>query len=139
MPVCARMAAMTAPVPGVALLTFVALCWPLALNIFLPAMPAIAESLLVPYASVQTAFSLSLFTLGIGQVVYGPLLDRFGRRPNLLGGLVLYIIGSGMAMLAASIEMLVAGRALQALAPAPPWSRRVPCCAICSRAVPPGR
>lgn len=105
---------MTRPQPGIALLTFVALCWPLALNIFVPAMPAIAESLVVPYASVQAAFSLSLFTLGIGQVVYGPLLDRFGRRPSLLGGLVIYIIGSAMAMLATGIDALVAGRALQA-------------------------
>lgn len=105
---------MTRPLPGVALLTLTALCWPLALNIFLPVMPAIAESLAVPYTSVQTAFSLSLLTLGIGQVVYGPLLDRYGRRPNLLGGLVLYIVGSGMAMLATGIDMLVAGRALQA-------------------------
>ncbi len=105
---------MTRPLPGFALLTLTALCWPLALNIFLPAMPAIAESLAVPYTSVQTAFSLSLLTLGIGQVVYGPLLDRYGRRPNLLGGLVLYIVGSGMAMLATGIDMLVAGRALQA-------------------------
>lgn len=98
---------------GLLLLTVITMSWPVAMNTFLPAMPAIATALAVPYDAVLQAFSLSLLTLGIGQIVYGPLLDRYGRRPNLLGGLLIFTLGSAIAFAATGIDMLMLGRALQ--------------------------
>jgi DHA1 family bicyclomycin/chloramphenicol resistance-like MFS transporter len=65
--------------------------------------------------SVQLTLSLFLAGFACGQIFYGPLSDRFGRRPVMLGGLMLYCLGSLGCILAASIEMLIAARFAQAL------------------------
>ena len=65
--------------------------------------------------------TLSVFLIGIagGQLLYGPLSDRFGRRPVLLAGLVLYVVASIACVAAPSIAALIAARFVQAPAPAP--------------------
>jgi len=86
----------------------------LAIDSMLPALPAIGESLGVDDANrrqwVVTAYLLGF---GVTQIIYGPLSDRFGRRPVLFTGVGLYVIFSLMAAFAWSFETLLAARVLQ--------------------------
>ena len=88
---------------------------PFALNLFLPSMPGVAVALAADYATVQLTLSLFLAGFAVAQLVYGPLSDRFGRRPVLLFGLVLYFAGSAVCLVAPTIEILVLGRVVQAI------------------------
>lgn len=88
---------------------------PLALNIFVPSMPGLVEVFETDYATVQLSLTLYLATVGVAQLAYGPISDRFGRRIPLIAGLVIYILASLACMMAWSIESLIVGRALQAI------------------------
>ena len=88
---------------------------PLALNIFMPSMPALPGVFQTDYGTVQLTLGLYLVGLATGQLAYGPLSDRFGRRPLLLGGLALFLVGSLAGYLATSIEMLIVARVVQAI------------------------
>jgi DHA1 family bicyclomycin/chloramphenicol resistance-like MFS transporter len=88
---------------------------PLALNIFMPSMPGLARYFEVDYGLVQLTLTFYLIGLGIAQLVYGPISDRYGRRPVLLWGLGIYCVGSIACALAPSILWLMLGRSLQAL------------------------
>jgi DHA1 family bicyclomycin/chloramphenicol resistance-like MFS transporter len=103
------------PTPPVALLTLIAMASPLALNLFVPAMPDAALTLGVDIATIQLSFTCYLLTLAIGQLITGPLADYFGRRPVLLAGLGLHTLGSLLAAQANGVELLILGRVLQAL------------------------
>src|SRR5215210_2143733 len=88
---------------------------PFSIDMYLPGFPAIAANL---HTSVDyVAYSLSSFFIGIcaGQLLCGPLLDRFGRKTPLCIGLVLYILASIGCSLSKSVEVLIAFRFLQAL------------------------
>jgi DHA1 family bicyclomycin/chloramphenicol resistance-like MFS transporter len=82
-------------------------------DLYLPALPAIRGAL--GATDAQTQLTLSAFAVGFGlaQLGYGPFSDRFGRRPVLLTGLALFMLGSIASMLATSIEALVAARFFQ--------------------------
>lgn len=88
---------------------------PLSTDLYLASLPGLASAFDVPVSTVQ--LTLSLFVIGFGgaQLVIGPLSDRFGRRPVLLGGLALYVAASALCGLSQSIGMLIAARFLQAL------------------------
>jgi len=88
---------------------------PFSIDMYLPAFPAIAESLHSTVAHVT--LSLSSFFIGIsaGQLLYGPLLDRFGRKKPLYIGLCAYLVASVGCALAASADALIVLRLLQAL------------------------
>jgi DHA1 family bicyclomycin/chloramphenicol resistance-like MFS transporter len=88
---------------------------PFSIDMYLPGFPAIAKDLNTTVSKV--ALSLSSFFIGIsaGQLLYGPLLDRFGRKKPLYFGLVIYIIASAGCALATSIDALIALRFIQAL------------------------
>lgn len=86
----------------------------LAIDLYLPAFPAVAESFAASEAQVRATLSVFVFGLAIGQLAYGPLLDRFGRRMPLLVGIALFVAGSVLAAVAPSIEMLLGARLLQA-------------------------
>ncbi len=88
---------------------------PLAIHLFLPLMPAIKTEFAVSSAGVQLAFSITLATMAAVTLFYGSLSDRYGRRPVLLAGLGLFLIGSAVSALAASMPVLVIGRLVQAL------------------------
>ena len=88
---------------------------PLAMQIFLPSLPAIQADLGVSAALAQMVFSLSMGAIAISMLIYGPLSDRFGRRPVLMVGLALFLAGSLVATLAANIGWLIVGRTLQAI------------------------
>ncbi|MDB5246699.1 MAG: Bcr/CflA family efflux transporter [Segetibacter sp.] len=88
---------------------------PFSIDMYLPGFPSIAADL---HTSVdQVAYSLSSFFIGIcvGQLICGPLLDRFGRKKPLCIGLILYIVASIGCAMSKSVEVLIAFRFLQAL------------------------
>jgi DHA1 family bicyclomycin/chloramphenicol resistance-like MFS transporter len=88
---------------------------PLALNILMPSMPGLPAVFGTDYATVQLTLSLYLIGLAGAQLIYGPLSDRYGRRPVLLAGLGVFLLGTLTGALAASISMVIAGRVLQAV------------------------
>lgn len=88
---------------------------PLTMDTYLPSMPDIARQLHATPAEVQFTISAYLVGFAIGQIVYGPVSDRYGRKPVLLGGLAIYAVASLACALAASIDLLIAARVFQAL------------------------
>src|SRR3954463_91642 len=89
---------------------------PLAMDMMLPALPNIASAFHLSDANrPQMVLSTFLIGFGVGQFVMGPLADRFGRRPVLLGGMAVYCIASLLAIAAPSFETLLLARALQGL------------------------
>ena len=88
---------------------------PLALNILIPAVPGLVRTLNTDAETVQLTVSLFLLGLAAAQLVLGPLSDRFGRRPVVIGGLTLMVVASAASIAAASIGALIAARVTQAL------------------------
>lgn len=103
-------------VPALWLLVALSSVGPLALNIFQPSIGAIAADFSVSTADVQWALTVYIAGLAFGQVIYGPLSDRFGRRPLIFTGLVLFVIANVWLALAPSFFAVLIGRALQAVA-----------------------
>ncbi len=83
---------------------------PLSMDMYLPSLPAIGRALQASTARAQFTISSYLFGFPAGQIVYGPIADRFGRRPVILAALVLYGIGSVFCAATQSIETLIAPR-----------------------------
>ncbi|MCP5371381.1 MAG: multidrug effflux MFS transporter [Hyphomicrobiales bacterium] len=98
-----------------ALLISVTAIGPMALNIYLPSMPGLQRVFDVDYAVVQLTLTLYLIGLAAAQLVYGPLSDRLGRRPVLLAGLSLSLVGTLSCLVAPSIAWLIVGRLVQAV------------------------
>ncbi|MCC6145309.1 MAG: Bcr/CflA family multidrug efflux MFS transporter [Candidatus Hydrogenedentes bacterium] len=88
---------------------------PLSIDMYLPAMPSLARDFAVPLATVEFSVSAFLIGMAIGQLVYGPVSDRFGRKPLLYIGLTLYAASSAACALAPGAEVLIAARVMQAL------------------------
>src|SRR5690606_39065178 len=85
----------------------------------LPALGDIGDAFAITNANDrQLVVVIYLFASGIAQLAYGPLMDRFGRRPVLLGALAGYLLGSLMCVLAGSFSFLLVARAFQGLATA---------------------
>ncbi|KAB7622753.1 multidrug effflux MFS transporter [Alkalilimnicola sp. S0819] len=93
---------------------------PLALDLYLPAMPAIGEALGVGADKVQLTLSVYVLGFALAQILVGPLSDRYGRKPVLVGGLLLFTGASVLATFAQSIETLLLARLLQAVGGAAP-------------------
>ena len=85
----------------------------LALSIIAPSLPGIGESFSVTPESAQRVLTVYLLMLGLGQLIFGPVSDRFGRRLTLLVGLGLYLVGSVLASFAPNLEFLVLARLIQ--------------------------
>lgn len=88
---------------------------PLSLNLYLPAIPAVQAHFAATVPEVQATVSLALLAFGLGLVLLGPLTDRYGRRPCLIGGLILFMAGSALAALTPSLQVLAFARVLQAI------------------------
>lgn len=86
-----------------------------SLQFFVPAMPDLVTIFKTTPATVQLTLTLFMLTYGLFQAVYGPLSDRFGRKPVLLVAIVIYVAGSFLGAAALSIEMVIAARVLQAV------------------------
>jgi DHA1 family bicyclomycin/chloramphenicol resistance-like MFS transporter len=105
-----------APGRGFALaLGLVAFVAPLAVHLFLPMIPAVKAALGLSEAVAQLNFSIALFAMALSTLAYGTLSDRWGRRPVLLSGLVLFLVGSAGSGLAQTGSALVLGRVVQAI------------------------
>lgn len=96
-------------------LVIISMIGPLSLNIVMPVLPTIQKAFGVSRESATAVLSLFLLGMAVAQLALGPLADRIGRRPVLLGGLTLYIVASFVATLSQSIEHLLIARVLQAL------------------------
>lgn len=106
------------PIKGgwlIALLAALAALGQFASSAYLPSMPAMGLELGASVSAVQFTMTAYLAAFAVMQLVYGPLSDRFGRRPIMLTGCVLFIAGSVLCMVAVSIEAVIAGRAVQAV------------------------
>jgi MFS transporter, DHA1 family, multidrug resistance protein len=97
-----------------ALLTALVALGPMSTDLYLPSLPGLLRHFDADIAEVQLTLSVFLVGLAVGQLVYGPLSDRFGRRPVLLAGLILYVVASAICALAPSVPTLIAARLLQA-------------------------
>ena len=104
--------------PGLAILVLAALLsiQPVTTDLYLPALPALTRSLDAPMAAAQLTLSGLLLAFGCSQMVWGPLSDRFGRRPILLAGLAIYAAASLGSALAPSMALLIAWRIAQGAA-----------------------
>jgi len=87
----------------------------LAMHILVPVLPLAAVGFGVSRSAIQQAITLYLFGIAAGQLVYGPVSDRFGRRPTLIAALALYIAASAIAGCAATIGALLIARVVQAI------------------------
>jgi DHA1 family bicyclomycin/chloramphenicol resistance-like MFS transporter len=87
----------------------------LSLNILVPAIPSMVAKFETDPANVQLTISLYLLGLAVAQLVFGPLSDRFGRRPVVLAGLALATVASTSAIFAAGIAGLITARVAQSL------------------------
>ena len=87
----------------------------LALAIITPSLPGIGESFSVTPESAQRVLTVYMVMVGLGQLIFGPVSDRFGRRLTLLAGLGLYLLGSVLASFAPNLEFLVLARFIQGL------------------------
>lgn len=111
-----RPSSVSKPGPLFALaLASISLIGPLAVHLFMPVIPAVRIALGLSEALAQLTFSIALFVMAFATLVYGSLSDRYGRRPVLLSGLCLFLIGSAASALANSVTTLVLGRFIQAV------------------------
>jgi DHA1 family bicyclomycin/chloramphenicol resistance-like MFS transporter len=92
-----------------------ALVTPLAVHLFFPVIPAVKIAFGLSDAYAYLTFSIALFGMAVATLFYGSLSDRYGRRPVLLAGLVLFLVGSIVSAFAQTPAMLVMGRLVQAI------------------------
>ena len=97
------------------ILGFLTAIGPLSIDMYLPAFPAIAKSLNTSVARVTLSLSSFFIGISVGQLFYGPLLERFGRKKPLYAGLCIYLLASVGCAMAASVDALIALRLFQAL------------------------
>ncbi|MFJ9605042.1 multidrug effflux MFS transporter [Kitasatospora sp. NPDC101176] len=89
---------------------------PLTTDLYLPGLPDIAQELAADPAAVQLTLTFSMFGVASGQLLFGPLSDRFGRRPPLLAGLALFTLASVVCAIAPSLTVLIVARFVQGAA-----------------------
>jgi DHA1 family bicyclomycin/chloramphenicol resistance-like MFS transporter len=97
------------------LLTLITFSGTFAMHIFVPALAVAGRDLGASIGGMQMTMSIYIFGLAVGQLAYGPLSDRFGRRPVLMGGLVLYALAGLAAIFVPDVHSLIIARLLQAL------------------------
>jgi MFS transporter, DHA1 family, multidrug resistance protein len=103
------------PVPPLWLLGLLTFSGPVGMHIFVPALPAAAKDLHATPVALEMTISLYILGLAVGQLLYGPVSDRFGRRPALLVGLSIFTVASIAGLFAPDIHTLVVARFFQAL------------------------
>ena len=102
-------------VPSLFILVLMISVGPFGDTLYTPSLPAIADDLNAYYSSVQLTMTFYLLGYAASQLVYGPLSDRFGRKPVMIGGAALFVIGSLICMLSFDVSLLIIGRFIQGL------------------------
>jgi DHA1 family bicyclomycin/chloramphenicol resistance-like MFS transporter len=97
-----------------ALLALLTAIGPLSVDLYLPSLPAISAALVASPAAVGLTISFYLIGFAAGQIAYGPLSDRHGRKPVMFAAMLIYCVATLVCALAPSIEALIAARAIQA-------------------------
>lgn len=100
--------------PHVGTLVLITALAAMQMNVLLPSLPAIGDEFQVDYAAAQLVVSGYLATTAIGQIVFGALSDRYGRRPVVLWGIFVFLAATLAGAVATSFEMLMVARVLQA-------------------------
>ena len=101
--------------PVILCLGVIAALAPLSIDMYLPTFPTIGKEFGANAAQIQLTLSGYMFGFTLGQLCYGPLSDRFGRRPVLLSGIALYIVMTVLCALSTNAEMLTFFRFFQAI------------------------
>jgi MFS transporter, DHA1 family, multidrug resistance protein len=101
--------------PLLAILACLAALGTFSTNILLASLPGIAASFSVPTTATGSMMSSFFATFAIGQLVVGPLADRYGRRPVVMVGLIVFVAGSVLCAAATTLPVIVAGRVVQAV------------------------
>ncbi|MCA8931571.1 MAG: multidrug effflux MFS transporter [Rhodospirillaceae bacterium] len=96
-------------------LTLLVAFGPLSTDLYLPALPTISTTFGVDSGSAQLTLSIFLLGFAAGMLAYGPLSDRFGRRPLIIGGIVVFVLATVGCALADSLESLIVWRFFQAI------------------------
>ncbi len=99
----------------IALLALLSAFVPLSTDMYLPALPTMSKNLQAPIEQINLTLTAFFVLFSVGMLVWGPLSDRYGRKPILLIGLSLYVIASGACSITDSVTALIVFRALQAL------------------------
>ncbi|MFD4676966.1 multidrug effflux MFS transporter [Lentzea sp. NPDC058450] len=105
----------TIPTPLLLVLALLASVAPFGIDLYLPAFPRMALDLQTSDTSIQLTLTMFLLGMAAGQLVFGPISDRFGRRGPLLIGSTVFVGASVLVALAPTIEVLLAGRLVQGL------------------------
>lgn len=101
-------------VPPLWLLALITLSGTLAMHMFVPALQVAGHDLDASASAMQLTLSAYIIGLALGQLTHGPASDRFGRRPLLIAGMIVYALASIAAMLAPTITSLIIARLIQA-------------------------
>ncbi|WP_437888763.1 Bcr/CflA family multidrug efflux MFS transporter [Phytobacter sp. V91] len=100
------------------ILGLLAMLMPLSIDMYLPALPVIAEQFSVPAGSAQMTLSTYILGFAVGQLIYGPMADSIGRKPVILGGTLIFAAAAVACALAQSIDQLITMRFFHGLAAA---------------------
>lgn len=88
---------------------------PLAIDIFLPALPIMAAEFAVPMNQIQWSITIFILSMGFGQLISGPLADRYGRRPIAIGGILIYGLASLISAYSDSLTFFLLSRLVQGI------------------------
>ncbi len=87
----------------------------ISVSMYLPSLPKLAIDLAAPTSEIKLSLTGFLFMFAVSQTAYGPVSERFGRKPPILGGLMLYLVGSALCAVSIHARMLIAARIIQGL------------------------
>ncbi len=99
--------------PSISVLVSISTVNPIAMQIYLPSLAGMMVVFSATAGEVQLSMSAFFASVAIAQLFWGPLSDRFGRRPIIIAGMALFVLGSVLCLVAPTIEMLIVGRIIQ--------------------------
>lgn len=102
-------------IPSVAILVAISTLSPLAMNIYLPSMTGMMVAFSASAGAIQLTMASYFIAMAVGQIILGPISDQYGRRPVIMWGMVFFVLGSALCLLAPSVEALIAARIVQAV------------------------